>query len=384
MSSTTSSFSVPRDQHLFGPGPKTILSLDGGGVRGSISIAFLERIEALLGQGGQARRLGDFFDLIGGTSTGAIIGAGLALGLSSEEMRSFYVDLAPRIFRRPFWRVAGLQAKFDSRHLKQELARIIGDRKLDSEDLRTGFCLVMKRMDTGSPWILSNNPRSRFWTDPDDGSYVGNRHYHLASLVRASTAAPHYFDPEPLPIVVGQEHGLFVDGGVTPYNNPALHLVLLATLPQHRMCWNLGASDLTIVSIGTGRFSDKVGFAEVRYVRAIGLAIRALAGLISDTQTLTLGLMQVLGETPTPWQINTEVGTMQGLPLPGGPLFRHVRYDVRLERQWLDENLEIRLDERTVNRLRSMDDPSIVPLAYEIGQRAAERQVQLQHFARPA
>ncbi|MEP9387292.1 patatin-like phospholipase family protein [Mesorhizobium sp. KR9-304] len=381
MSSTDLS---PRDRHLFGPGPKTILSLDGGGVRGAISIAFLERMEALLGHGGQHRRLGDFFDLIGGTSTGAIIGAGLALGLSAEEMRSFYVDLAPRIFRRPFWRVAGLQAKFDSLHLKKELAGIIGDRKLDSEDLKTGFCLVMKRMDKGSPWILSNNPRARYWADPDDGSYIGNRHYHLASLIRASTAAPHYFDPEPLTIVEGEEDGLFVDGGVTPYNNPALHLFLLATLPQHGICWNLGPRDLTIVSIGTGRFSDKITIREVFYVRAIGLAIRALAGLISDTQTLTLGLMQALGETPTPWQINSEVGTMQGLPLPGGPLFRHVRYDVRLDRDWLEENLEVKLDERTVRRLRAMDDPSIVPLAYEIGQLAAERQVQLEHFARPA
>ena len=35
----------PRDRHLFLPGPKRILSLDGGGVRGAISIAFLERLE---------------------------------------------------------------------------------------------------------------------------------------------------------------------------------------------------------------------------------------------------------------------------------------------------------------------------------------------------
>ena len=67
-------YSCSRDYHLFGPGPKRILSLDGGGVRGAVSVAFLERIEQILDeQAGHKVRLGDWFDLIGGTSTGAII-----------------------------------------------------------------------------------------------------------------------------------------------------------------------------------------------------------------------------------------------------------------------------------------------------------------------
>ena len=68
-----------RDRHLFGPGPKRILSLDGGGVRGVISVAFLERIEAVLKEHHGDGVLGDWFDLIGGTSSGSagpIRGAG--------------------------------------------------------------------------------------------------------------------------------------------------------------------------------------------------------------------------------------------------------------------------------------------------------------------
>jgi hypothetical protein len=51
---------TPRDRHLFGPGPKRLLALDGGGVRGAVTVAFLERIEQLLREHhGPEIRLGD-------------------------------------------------------------------------------------------------------------------------------------------------------------------------------------------------------------------------------------------------------------------------------------------------------------------------------------
>src|ERR1700735_4103739 len=88
-----------RDRHLFGPGPKRILSLDGGGVRGAISIAFLERLEQIVDEiEGRPTLLGDWFDLIGGTSTGAIIAGALALGYRTADVRDFYQALGPRVF----------------------------------------------------------------------------------------------------------------------------------------------------------------------------------------------------------------------------------------------------------------------------------------------
>ena len=81
----------PRDRHLFAPGPKRILSLDGGGVRGAVSIGFLERLERLVEDiEGKPTLLGDWFDLIGGTSTGAIIAAALALGYTAREVHELY------------------------------------------------------------------------------------------------------------------------------------------------------------------------------------------------------------------------------------------------------------------------------------------------------
>src|SRR5215469_12587793 len=104
---------LPRQRHLFGPGPKRILALDGGGVRSAISIAFLERLEKLVEEiEGRPTLLGEWFDLIGGTSTGAIIAAALALGYSASDVREFYHALGPRVLRRAFWRPSGMIAKF--------------------------------------------------------------------------------------------------------------------------------------------------------------------------------------------------------------------------------------------------------------------------------
>lgn len=230
-------FANARDRHLFGPGPKRLLALDGGGVRGVITVAFLERIEAVLAERtGAPVRLGDWFDLVGGTSTGAVIVGALVLGHTTEDLKEFYLERAQLALRRPFWRIMGLQAKFQSRGLRQEIERVVGDRTLDTEDLITGLCVLAKRMDTGSPWIVANNPRAPYWETPADSSYIGNRQYRLANLVRASTAAPAYFDPELLPIVDGAMDGLFIDGGVTPHQNPALALFLMTQLKAYGLC----------------------------------------------------------------------------------------------------------------------------------------------------
>src|SRR4051794_41200 len=143
-----------RDRHLFGAGPKRLLSLDGGGVRGVIAVAFLERIEAILSaQAGREILLGDQFDLVGGTSTGAIIACALALGKSTSELKDIYHRLAPRAFQRSRFRIPFLQPKFDVAGLRREIAAIVEDQTLDSTELRTGLGIVAKRVDTASLWI---------------------------------------------------------------------------------------------------------------------------------------------------------------------------------------------------------------------------------------
>jgi predicted acylesterase/phospholipase RssA len=116
-----------RDKHLFCSGPKRLLALDGGGVRGAVTVAFLEEIEAVLArQLNQTVHLGHWFDLIGGTSTGAVIAGAIAMGFTTADIKRFYFELAPKVFKRPFWRIIGLRAKFDSHALQREIESVIG------------------------------------------------------------------------------------------------------------------------------------------------------------------------------------------------------------------------------------------------------------------
>ena len=89
--------------HLEADGtPKRILSLDGGGLRGMMTIQVLKKIESLLRQrfDDEKMLLSDYFDLIAGTSTGAIIAAGLSLGMTVDEIDKHYCDLGEKVFKR--------------------------------------------------------------------------------------------------------------------------------------------------------------------------------------------------------------------------------------------------------------------------------------------
>jgi len=364
---------------------RAILALDGGGIRGVISVAILEKIEQLHRERlGAGVTLCEQFDLIGGTSTGAIIATALALGLSTADIKTLYFELAPRVFRRRGARLAFIQTLFDEAALREEIFKVVGDRRLDTPDLRTALAVITKRMDTGGAWLVSNNPGGKFWEDPEDGSYIGNRNYLLADLVRASTAAPYYFKPQLIPIAEGAPPGLFIDGGITPHNNPALALLMLATIPTYGFGWPVGADRLRIISVGTGARRDRMSASTARRMPAAGLAIQALTSMVTDSSNQVLTVMQALGHSESPWVINSEIGDLGGFLLPGEPLFTFQRYDARLDRDWLRDELGMTLSDEAVAGLARLDNSAAVPLAYEIGQAAAEKYVRPSHFGLPA
>src|SRR5262249_22181591 len=136
--------------------------------------------------------------------------------------------------------------RFDAAKLEDALARELGDHELGSPALRTGFAIFAKRIDTGSAWTLTNNPRSVYWEGPQGG--YPNKRFQIRKLVLASAAAPTFFEqrcirliPEGEPVPPGaDEEAEFVDGGVAALNDPSLQLLEVATLAPYGFSWAPG------------------------------------------------------------------------------------------------------------------------------------------------
>ncbi|MDH4094107.1 MAG: patatin-like phospholipase family protein [Betaproteobacteria bacterium] len=368
-----------RDEHLANDGtPKRILALDGGGLRGILTTGFLQKIEDVLRarHGGDAAfRLCHYFDLIAGTSTGAIIAAALALGWSVEQIRAKYMSLGRAVFEKSFLRQGLFRAKYDAAKLSEELKAVYGAHTvLGSPELLTGLLVVTKRLDTGSPWPISNNPRGKYFA-ARAGGVIGNGDYPLWEVVRASTAAPVFFEPEKITIAsapgMKPVQGDFVDGGVSPYNNPALQALMYATLEGYRIGWPTGADALLLVSVGTGAAAAGVRTASV----AAQHGIRSLLSLMEDSAVLQETMLQWMSSSATARVFDREIGDLGNDLVARQPLIRYLRYNVDLGKesvQRLDAALQ---DEKMIASLVEMDAPDNMEILHKLGCLAAERDV---------
>ncbi|MGD9786203.1 MAG: patatin-like phospholipase family protein [Hyphomicrobiaceae bacterium] len=372
-----------------------MLALDGGGVLGVIEIAFLERIEAALR--GKLRNpdlvLADYFDLIGGTSTGAIIATGLALGMTAGQIKRLYFDLADEIFQKPLFSIPGIGPRFDARILTNKLRGILGERQLQTTDLKTGLAIVAKRVDTGSPWVITNNPLAKFWEEgpvkpeTNTAEFIGNKRYLLRHLVRASTAAPYYYSPARMRIVESEDPGLFVDGGVSPHNNPALQLLMLASINGYGFNWSVSPDDLLLISIGCGWMRPRIDATNPWATWTAPMAIKTLQSVIWDSQVNALKILQWISEPRRPWPINSEVGTLEkeflGISFGGDrqELLKFQRYDVMFEDfEVLEKDTGVRLTKDGLKRFRDFMNPGIMTEVYELAVRSAATQVDAADF----
>ena len=196
--------------------PRKLLALDGGGIRGLITIEVLAEIERTL-----QRRLGrddsfalaDYFDYVAGTSTGAIIATCLSLGMSRRpRSATFYEQSGEEMFDKASL-LRRFRTKFEDEKLADaQLKRELGEHTtLGADELRTLLLIVMRNATTDSPWPLSNNPAAHY---NDRARASCNLDLPLWQLVRASTAAPTYFPPEVVDVGAAEPF-VFVDGGVT-------------------------------------------------------------------------------------------------------------------------------------------------------------------------
>lgn len=367
----------PLSERLDRPGPRRLLSLDGGGIRGVVAAEILVRIEEILrAREPGFRSLGDWFDLVGGTSTGSILAAGVALGLPATTLRDFYLERGPAIFRKTIFRRPW--HRYDPAPLKRQLGEVLGsDRRMGSDEFRALLLVVSKNVTTGRTWFFSNNPRR-----PGGEADAGRR---LVDLVLASSAAPTYFPPVPLEVAPGVVHE-FVDGGMSMFNNPALQLFLEATGPAGGLGWPRGAENLLLVSVGTGYRPPTFPPGEAAGTTLVGWAGHAVETLMEDANVQQNLLLRLLSRTGRRDPLGAELEALGGpadasVPLPTwAPQLTFHRYTTSLSRDRFDElGLPASFDPAELAPLDAVD--RVGELA-ELGRAIAREQVEAGDFDR--
>lgn len=382
-------------KRLTAEGPKRILALDGGGIRGALTLGYLEKIEETLAERHQhiipqdEFRLHHYFDLIGGTSTGAIIAAALATGWKASDIKVKYKALGEEVFKKR--KLLGifpnplnkLSYSYHAEPLKKHLNIIFGDNVLGDNSNKTGLCIIAKRLDKFSTWPVTNNPNAKYFPD--------NR-FPLKEIVRASTAAPTYFKPELLPVDKEGQIGSFVDGGVSIMNNPSMQLFLIATLkgyhiggynnitvnnePQKEgITWKAGDDNLFIVSVGTGRRDKAVMAKKWKNPHVLKMAKILPDQFMNDANETVEMVMHLLGKFPpqyTPRKIDSEIGNMLSDSLMNQKAFTYVRYNADLAKDKLQSELGIKdIPDEEIKRLTEMDDTRNIDNLVRIGNVAA-------------
>lgn len=355
--------------------PKRILALDGGGIRGALTLGFLERIESILRDRykNPDLKLCDHFDLIGGTSTGAIIAGGLSIGMTATEIKNLYLNIGDKIFgRKHSWiknPVARYKAAFDFKPLEDALLEVFGDITIGDKRIKTGLCVVTKRADTLSTWPIINHPEGKYFNH--------NKGMLLRQVVRASAAAPSYFIPQKIDVGAGQV-GAFIDGGVSLANNPSLQLFLIATLKGFPYHWNTGEDELSILSLGTGTYTKRYDPDKISKMGLLGWAAMLPEIFMEDANYLNQTIMQYLSNSKVPRVIDSEIGDLKDDMLHGKAALNYVRYNVLLEKNEM-QSLGFNFSDTELESFREMSNSQNKEILYRIGGKASEAQIDPKH-----
>lgn len=264
---------------------RRILSLDGGGIRGLVSCRWLAGVEDALAQGGKPGLLGNF-DLIAGSSTGAVIACGLGVGLSPEAMVELYrtqrhvifPGMAGRLWSRAgrFFSAGPSAPKYDASGLEKVLKKVFGKTtfgQLKVPVLVTGYDTIARK-----PVMFKS-------------FQAGFRNLPIWEVCRASTAAPTYFPAHGMTIQ-GKPCSM-IDGGVVA-NNPTACAIAEALRKDARLDHS---GDLVVLSVGTGQRTRSIDLASAREWGALEWAVPIIDVLFDgNTDSVDYIARQLVGD----------------------------------------------------------------------------------------
>lgn len=211
-----------------------ILAIDGGGIRGIVPAHIVQRMYSEFGIIPAKK-----FDMIAGTSTGAIVAAALACEIDPSTILDLYKKHGERIFRKKWsmippwpgfgWMKSLLHSTYAHDELSELLKEVFGDKRLG--ELKIPLLLPSTDIGNGCVHVFKSGYSDTFTRDPN---------VFVRDAVIASCSAPTFFDPYKM------NEYLLADGGLWA-NNPALTATIEAI---HRM--NQEPNSLRVLSLGTG------------------------------------------------------------------------------------------------------------------------------------
>ncbi|CAN6910730.1 unnamed protein product [Brassica oleracea] len=284
----------------------TILSLDGGGVRGIIAGVILAYLEKQLQEiDGEDVRLADYFDVVSGTSTGGLMTAMLTVPgengrpqLAAKDIVPFYLEHCPKIFPQPEGLAALLPKlpkllsgpKYSGKYLRKLLSKLLGETKL--HQTVTNVVIPTFDMKKLQPTIFSSY---QALVDPSLDVKISD--ICLGTSAAPTFFPPHYFSNEDSQGKTSEFH--LVDGAVTA-NNPTLVAMtavtkqILKNNPDMGKLKPLGYDKFLVISIGTGT-SKK----EMKYSAKKAAKWGIISWLYNDGSTPILDMVSDSGHRST-------------------------------------------------------------------------------------
>lgn len=260
-----------------------VLSIDGGGTKGLVSLQVLKQLEAQTG-----KRVYQLFDYICGVSTGAVLAFMLGLArISLDECEEMYHRFGSDVFRQnPL--VGTVKMGWTHSYYNTETWEMILREKLGEE------ILIKTARDELSPKVSAvsavvnwgKSPKAFIFRNYNHAPgrlsrYAGGSGYRLWQAVRASSAAPGYFQEFPLHGDIHQDGGLIL-------NNPCALAV-----HESRLLWPSQGFQC-VLSLGTGRYDN------ARRGPATSTSLRAKISNLICSATDTEGVHTLLDDLLSP------------------------------------------------------------------------------------